>query len=316
MSNRWPPGGEGRWERQGRVGPGDTGEPESPVRTGDRADTGACRTRVIRLGFPASVSARPPRRWRAERVEDPAQGHHDGDDSADREDAHETVRRGVRRTLRNGILAQAATRAREPPREAGEPAPPLPGRGPDPDRLDRRNTDPAPHRIERREERDDRAPARPRARRRRAGTACRNGSGGELLDHRAQQPRDARGRRPRRVPRRAARPRRRTGAGAGRVCPVGLPSAMPMPISRRCASTTRLIRLNAARAAPASSRPGEDVDEPLVALGVGVREPVGLLLVEGDGGADPRERALESARELSRRPPPHRPPGTAGRPAR
>ena len=307
MSNRWPPAARAAGSVRAGSARAITGDPESPVRTGDRADTGACRTRVIRLGFPASVSARARRQGRAERVEDPAQGHHDGDDSADREDAHGGSAGGPQ-DVADRHPPQAATREREPPREAGEPA----SRrrpGADPDRLDRRNTDPAPHRIERREEWDDqpqRGPAREDAGLERR---AEERQGGELLDHRAQQPRDAE-------------------AGAHAECHAeqrhldgeqerAQREGARWDSERHADADLPALRLHdpadqveRREGRSRQQQPGEDVDEPLVALGVGVREPVGLLLrSEGDGGADrPGARARERPRAVGR-PPPHPPPG-------
>ena len=51
-----------------------------------------------------------------------------------------------------------------------------------------------------------------------------------------------------------------------------------MPISRRCASTVRLMRLNAANVRRAEQQQGEDVEHLLVALGVLVDHPVSGLL--------------------------------------
>ena len=70
-----------------------------------------------------------------------------------------------------------------------------------------------------------------------------------------------------------------------------------MPISRRCASTVRLMRLKAAKVAAEQER--EDVEHLLVALGVLVDQPVrGLLIAAGDREARARQRLVQCTREL------------------
>ena len=103
----------------------------------------------------------------------------------------------------------------------------------------------------------------------------------QVLEDAAEHARRQAGRAPIRRRSRRRRSRRRAAAGGSRARRAGTPSAIPMPISRRWASTIRLARLKAANAAPARIRKAKIVEQLLVALGVLVEDPVGGLVGAG-----------------------------------
>ena len=70
-----------------------------------------------------------------------------------------------------------------------------------------------------------------------------------------------------------------TSSGRRASAPRWRPSAMPMPISRRWASTMRLGQVERPERGAGEDQPGEDVPELAVALDVVVEQAVGVLVV-------------------------------------
>ena len=161
-----------------------------------------------------------------------------------------SVRRGARRTLRAGMRAGCRPGAAGRARRRARPCPSPPGSRPGWPRSASSAHRARP--VERSPKSGSRSPSSGTAERRpSARRVSRHRQRQQVSQHPAEQLRrpqaDAD---PEHTPRarRSAAPSS-NGRSASRA--VGTPSAIPMPISRRCASTMRVARLKAANAAPA-----------------------------------------------------------------
>ena len=187
----------------------------------------------------------------AERVDHAEHGHHRGDDGAEAEQRQQRPARRPREVAERE-LGDAAAREPEPPHDPGRAGA---GGRPvaDTDRLDRlhphrpahgqRSGGQRDHEAEGGREQEQLGRERRRVHRQREELAH------QRLDHLGEADADRQAEADAQDAR-SARPR---AAGGSASCRGSTPSAMPMPISRRWASTTRFTRLKVANAAPASS---------------------------------------------------------------
>ena len=182
-----------------------------------------------------------------EAVEHSEHRHQSGDRSADTDRGQHRAPRGPQhvadRHLRHGRTGQSQSSG--PAGQPGGPGRQVTGT----DRLDRLDAERPPDREGAGCDRDRDSEQGGLEVHGRTGTVCggRGVAGTTRAGSRTRCPPGVR-RRGRRSCR-ARRPGRRSAVGGSRVVVRGTPSAIPIPISRRWASTIRLIRLNAASAA-------------------------------------------------------------------